>query len=90
MTPWLGFCRYRCRRLHLSALRDDALQLWFVVGAARDVLDLAHHEEAVLDHAPKDHVLVVEPLRLGTRKEELRLERGGGVSQQGVLRTDIR
>ena len=60
------------RRYYISpALRDFARELGLVVRAARDVLELAHDEETVAQHASEYDVLVVEPLRLGARDEEL-------------------
>ena len=49
---------------HLSTLAYDNLQLWLVVLAGHDILHFPHHQQAVAQNPPKDHMLVIQPLCL--------------------------
>lgn len=57
----------------LATLRNGNVELWPVVATgSADVLDLAHGQKRlVVQQAPKHNMLVVQPLALSTRDEEL-------------------
>ena len=55
---------------HLSALRNDDVDLGLVVGADRNIFNLPHDEQTV-DNATKDDVFPIQELALCTGDEEL-------------------
>mmetsp|Transcript_52072 Transcript_52072/g.117299 ORF Transcript_52072/g.117299 Transcript_52072/m.117299 type:complete len:221 (-) Transcript_52072:28-690(-) len=60
------------RHSELAALRDEHREAWLAARAHGDVLNLAHHEHGGrVQHLAEHHVLVVQPVALVARDEEL-------------------
>ena len=56
---------------HLATLTNCHWKLWLVPWVCGNILHLSDHQKALTQHAPKHHVLVVEPVCFCTCDEEL-------------------
>lgn len=65
---WTTLCK-GC--LHLATLRNCHRKLGLVAWIGSHIFHLPHNQQALTQHAPKHNMLVVKPVCLGTRDEEL-------------------
>lgn len=57
--------------LHLATLRNCHRKLGLVAWIGSHIFHLPHNQQALAQHAPKHNMLVVKPVCLGARNEEL-------------------